>query len=297
MFKKLVNESTLRFILKADGPVLINDGAGSKIDPALTDMSFVRCRRGNSYTVYIPGSSIKGVFRTRYEQLMRAIEMPVGDKCMNGMRCFDHDNNHEKEIDDLFESSKGSILYAESCSVCRLFGNLSLAGRVRFSDAYPISDEQPEFGMRHGVGISRITGAAHPGALFDLEILEKGLFEVHIRLTNFGLYQLRLLLWIIQDINDGMVTFGMGGSRGNGQMRIHEIEKIHLLYRFYIKGNSISKIRGYFSNDTGENMTFHPTVYGCDKELVGMTEILTSIGINNSDDLRTAMQREPWKMK
>ena len=291
MFKNLVNEATLHFSLRTEGPVLVNEGTGSKINPTLPDMSFVRCKRNGEDTVYLPGSSIKGVFRTRYEQLMRAMDTPVCELFTKGNSCSECISFEERELRELFD---GSVRYNKSCAACRFFGSLSLAGRVNFSDAYPTQNTKLEMGMRHGVGISRITGAAHPGALFDIETLEKGRFDFAIKMTNFGLYQLRLLIWIIQDIDDGLVTFGMGGSRGNGQMRIHEADKMLLTYRFYGATLGVNRLRGYNENDIGSAVPYNSSVFGQKVELTGMSDILKAIGIDDTNALRKAMLYESW---
>ena len=61
MFAKLKNEAVLTFKLRNEGPVLINSGTSAKIQPR-PDMSFVRTLHNGVETVYLPGSSIKGVF-------------------------------------------------------------------------------------------------------------------------------------------------------------------------------------------------------------------------------------------
>ena len=294
MFKRLVNEATLRFSLRADGPILVNEGSGSKIDPTLPDMSFVRCIRDGSSTIYLPGSSIKGVFRARYEQLMRAMGRPVCELFSEGKNCSKLISNEIKKPNAPKIPYDGKILYAKSCAACRFFGSLSLAGRVNFSDAYPPPDEAPVLGKRNGVGINRITGATHHGALFDIETLEEGTFEVVARLTNFALYQLSMLLWIIRDIDDGFVTFGMGGSRGNGQMRIRNNDDVLLSYKLYNVSDTADRLRGYFEKDIGNVVNYDTFVFGREKEVKGIWNIMDVIGIEHSKDIENSMNHERW---
>jgi CRISPR/Cas system CSM-associated protein Csm3 (group 7 of RAMP superfamily) len=180
----------------------------------------------------------------------------------------------------------GEFLYYKSCPACRLFGNTLLGSRVSFSDAYPTSDtDWKQFiGMRHGVGISRITGASHPSALFDTEVLEGGAFHCEARFVNFKLYQLRMMLWVLQDIDDGMVTFGMGGSRGNGQMRIKDAEGVRLKYRDY--GEKASPIGG--------GLACPPTrsPFGREATINGLGSIIGFTGIGDRDALLEAMNND-----
>jgi len=289
VFKKLVNEATLHFAMRTEGPVLVNEGTGSKIDPTLPDMSFVRCKRNGEDTVYLPGSSIKGVFRTRYEQLMRAFGKPVCELSTKDKNCGDLIRNKKIALD-------GSTRYKKSCAACRFFGSTSLAGRVCFSDAYPVQNMKLEMGMRNGVSINRITGAAQTqtGALFNIETLEIGTFDFNIRMVNFSLYQLYMLIWILQDIDDGLVTIGMGGSRGNGQMRIHEAENMKLSYRFYDATSDIGRLRGYNINDLGSIVEYDPFAFVHKTKLTGMMNIIKAIGYENTDALCKAIRSEPW---
>jgi CRISPR-associated RAMP protein (TIGR02581 family) len=243
MFAELKNEVTLSFKLHNEGPLLINSGAAAKIHPR-PDMSFVRTTRNGEETIYLPGSSIKGVFRTRYEQVMKALEQNVCDtfdakdrKALNTCRRRIDSLENKRKLEAknngaAYEPLSGKVLYHKHCcEACKLFGSLSLGGRISFADAYPVGEWK--LGMRHGVGIDRITGAAFPGALYDIETLEDGTFAIKCKMTNFELYQLRTILWVLEDIDEGLVTFGMGGSRGNGQMRIAGEGTVELIYKRY----------------------------------------------------------------
>ncbi len=226
MFARLTNEVILAFALRNEGPLLINSGTSAKIRPC-HDLSFIRTMHNGKETIYLPGSSIKGVFRSRYEQIMRFLEQDV-------CNMFDSNNTCKNKIDKEEEKTTltGKELYDLCCVVCKLFGSLKLGGRITFSDAYPVDDDW-KLGMRHGVGIDRITGASVKGALYDMEVLEDATFEIRCKLTNFKLYQLRTVLWILEDIQEGLVAFGMGTSRGYGQMRLDERREVQLIYRNY----------------------------------------------------------------
>ena len=290
MFAKLLNELTLTFKLRNEGPLLINSGTTAKIMPR-TDMSFVRTMRDGAETIYIPGSSIKGVFRTRYEQIMRALGQDVCDTfdykdsrtCNKKIRIQENKPEVRKHLN-------GAERYALCCEACKLFGTLVLGGRITFADAYPVGEWK--MGIRNGVGIDRITGAAFPGALYEIEALEAGTFAVRCKMTNFKLYQLRTIIWVLEDINEGLVTFGMGGSRGNGQMRIaggggssrddggDRGEDVELVYR---------KFADCAPNLFGEESD---ALFGKQVRITGLSEIIASININTKDELIAAIKSE-----
>jgi hypothetical protein len=55
--------------------------------------------------------------------------------------------------------------------------------------------------------------------LFDLTVLEGGVFETRLRLTNFELWQLAALNVLLQDLHDQMISLGSGRSRGLGRVK------------------------------------------------------------------------------
>ena len=279
MFAKLMNEAALTFTLRNEGPLLINSGAAAKIHPR-PDMSFVRTVRDGKETVYLPGSSIKGVFRSRYEQVMRALGQDVCDT-------FDSRENRtcNKKIRNIMKPPNGTERYALCCEACKLFGTLALGGRISFADAYPVGEWK--VGMRHGVGIDRITGAAFPGALYDIETLEDGTFEVKCKMINFTLYQLRMILWVLEDIHEGLVTFGMGGSRGNGQMQIADTDNVKLVYRKY--SDDTTDDAPMLSRAETDTLFYKQTV------LSGLQEILTVLNIKTREELIGAIKSKAVK--
>jgi len=276
MFAKLKNEAVLTFKLRNEGPVLINSGTSAKIQPR-PDMSFVRTLHNGVETVYLPGSSIKGVFRSRYEQVMRMLKQNVCDtfepKDQEKRKTCNQTIKAKRKSDELLSGTE--IYNKHCCEACKLFGNLSLAGRLSFADAYPI--DQWNVGMRHGVGIDRITGAAFPGALYEIEALEAGTFLVTCKLTNFKLYQLRTVLWVLEDVDDGLVTFGMGGSRGMGQMRIVD-NHAELTYRKY--ADDAPQLDGVRAD----------TLFGSQVKISGLSDILAALAINTQDELINAIK-------
>ena len=278
MFAQLTNEAVLTFTLRNEGPLLINSGAAAKIRPR-PDMSFVRTVHNGAETVYLPGSSIKGVFRSRYEQVMRMLGQDVCDTFdSRDNRTCNKKIRREENKPDINKHLNGTERYDLCCEACKMFGTLVLGGRISFADAYPTG--KYELGMRHGVGIDRITGAAFPGALYDIETLEDGVFAVKCRMTNFKLYQLRTILWVLEDIDEGLVTFGMGGSRGNGQMRIADPNDVKLVYRKYT--NSALLLSGKETD----------ALFGRQVEISGLHEILAGLNINTREELICAIKKE-----
>ncbi|HEX3047943.1 MAG TPA: CRISPR-associated RAMP protein Csx7 [Bacillota bacterium] len=248
MFQKLINAARIKMTLETRGPLLIKAGDATPFDPALPDMYAIRTHRDGVETVFLPGSSLKGVFRSRYESIVNGL-LTDNRKCCNvtnqRMACHITREKGSRTKDAITTATK----YESSCPACKLFGSTMIAGRIRFTDAYPIGSSV--LGHRHGVGIDRITGGSSSKAKYDYEIIEEAKFDVTIWLENYELYQMALLFQVLQDIDDGFVGFGMGTTRGNGHMQVTTCDVILRDYRKELKD-----WRGYQKEQQGQAVSY-----------------------------------------
>ncbi len=232
MLKKLINEAYFTLRITTTGPVLIKSGYASVSGP---DMTPVLTFRNGQQEVFLPGSSLKGVFRSHIEKIVCSLKPRVV--------CYPFEGNEDKQAGlsqrqrDYLESCGGiftahakrgdaerkmledrtDLVYAASCPTCRLFGSTGFIGRVAIGDAYLVSKEIKE--QRDGVGIDRLTGGASHGAKFELEVVSTGVaFETDIHLRNFEIWQLGMLFVVIQDMEDELIRVGSGRSRGLGKI-------------------------------------------------------------------------------
>lgn len=208
MLKKLLNQAVLEVMLEAQGPLLIKSGTEGGADPSVPDMQFVR----SGGRVYIPGSSLKGVFRSYAEKIART----VGAKCCNP---FDNTFCGKKANDA--KVSAGAAIYSNrnyACRICQLFGSTAMASRIKFNDAYLPNGQNPLTETRTGVAIDRVLGSVAHGP-FDFEVVTKGKFQTTIHLRNFELWQLGLLALVLRDLEEGLIPIGFGKSRGLGEVK------------------------------------------------------------------------------
>lgn len=272
MFAKLRNQFKLTFNLKVDSPLCIRSGEES-IDPTLPDMQCIRSNKNGESVVFIPGSSIKGVIRTQCEKIFNILaEKQIACDIFN----------EKSECNNINEDWKGEETYNALCPACKMFGSMSLGGRIKFKDAYPINNEF-KIGYRNGVGINRITGAAQNHALYGFEVVEDGKFQVTITGDNYELYQLKILLWALDDINEGYVTFGSSSTRGNGKMLVEDVK---LQVRDYRK--NVTTLNGYYSDDKGETLHYEQKGYFKVSEVNNIEKILNLV---KSIDIITSIKR------
>ena len=259
MLKKLVNEARFRLIITTTGPLLIKSGYDTVIGPNMTPVLTYRKDQNGAFTpqVFMPGSSLKGVFRSHLEKIicsiqprvvcdpfwrpnerneeqqnvqnreirMRDYRISCGDMFNQRLNDFKEQQKKRKQNDQpetkVSENPQGKtdVIYRDSCPTCRLFGSTSFIGRVSIDDAYLVHPEQMRSERRDGVGIDRLTGGASYGAKFELEVVSRGIdFVTTITLRNFEIWQLGMMFLVVQDMEDQLIRIGSGRSRGLGSI-------------------------------------------------------------------------------
>jgi CRISPR/Cas system CSM-associated protein Csm3 (group 7 of RAMP superfamily) len=216
MFARDLNRIRIDLSITPQGPVLIRSGRQG-VDPTRPDLEWVRTWLGDQRTVYLPGSSLKGVIRAHAERLLTTEGVAITPTFTKPGKGAPN------------QKTPGDEAFRKTCPLGRTFGTLGLKGRVSVSDfipgghAAPGSPEQEEqlrlanrTEQRNGVGIDRLLGSVSGGALFDQEVVVAGRFDGQLFFRNVQLYQLALLLLVLRDLDEGYVQVGSGTSRGNG---------------------------------------------------------------------------------
>ncbi len=243
MHKATFLEGQIELSLQPNGPILIKAGESGGADPTLPDMEFVRSVNDQ---VFIPGSSLKGVIRAQAERICRSLDseaqqqrrqqarrelaadepcIPLADNPLGRSKEYrglsDMEYSSGGYIESLRESlqkhpERTAVIYRRSSFVSQIFGHTSLAGRVRFADAYGKDVILEE---RNGVAIDRIYGSVAVGP-FNYETAVKGTFPTRITFKNLTLAQLGLLGLALRDLADGRIGIGFGKSRGLGRVSV-----------------------------------------------------------------------------
>lgn len=232
MLKKLVNEAFCTLRITTTEPLLVKSGHASISGP---DMTPVLTFRNGKQEAFLPGSSLKGVFRSHLEKIVGSLKPHVAcypfegneekladkeqrqrdfrDSCGGMLTQYAKQNNEQRD----YLEKRSDLAYGASCPICRLFGSTGFIGRIAISDAYLASGEIKE--QRDGVGIDRLTGGASHGAKFELEVVSTGVeFATTIHLRNFEIWQLGMLFIVMQDLQDELIHIGSGRSRGLGKV-------------------------------------------------------------------------------
>ncbi len=174
-------------------------------------------------TPVLPGSSVRGVLRSRAEQVLRSIGGHACDLHRRGSACHER---IEEEIKGISGDSADSISgfdaeYARMCLACRVFGCGRLASSVRVTDFHAIDVGQKQ--AQDYIAVDRFTGGTAKGAKFDTLGLAGARFEGEIhfdlgadRLKEAGL---GLLALTFRDLLLGDIPIGFGTAKGFGEYR------------------------------------------------------------------------------
>jgi len=226
MLKALLNEARLYLDITTKGPLLIKSGYATVIG---ADMAPVETYRSGQKEIYLPGSSLKGVFRSHIEKVVNSIKPQVA--CNPLSRPNDRDTRDDRKLYRPFCGNNFSDktppppheVYTKSCPTCRLFGSTLFGSRISVEAAYLPAGSVGKASLiehRDGIAIDRLTGGTGGGAKFDLEAVTEGTtFTTDIHLRNFEIWQLGMLFVIIQDMEDELIRLGSGRSRGLGKVK------------------------------------------------------------------------------
>lgn len=215
MHKRFVNHCTLELSIIPEGPILIKSGKEGA-DPTKPDMEFVETYYQGGRSIYLPGSSLKGAIRAHAERIVRTVGQDKRPNNANLLWANDPLNDDYKYL----EKKSSTDIYRLSSFTDQLFGNTSVASRLRIEDAYPVDKKQVKTEERNGVAIDRVFGSVAVGP-FNYQVCTSGEFKTKIHLKNFTLAQLGLIGLVLRDLNDGWFGLGFAKSRGMGTVQVN----------------------------------------------------------------------------
>lgn len=201
VFEKLEKRIILTGTIEAVTPLHIGSGR-SEVEVGEVDLPVLTAPDGQPY---IPGSSLKGRVRAEAESIARQKRMDV---------CKPPD------VRNMCGSKKSSV--DELCICCRIFGtagNISVASKVKFRDAYPLGKVETLL-ERTGIAIDRDTKTVAKGALYTIQAVPAGVrFKLEIVAENLSDEELKLLKAALKSVEDS--DLGGSSTRGFGKVKIN----------------------------------------------------------------------------
>lgn len=175
---------------------------------------------------YVPGSSLRGVLRSRAEQVIRTL---AGNEAAWG----------PKLAQEQGEGFSNRSNYSENdveCLVSRVFGFSALGGRIMFSDAFPVNPAQFDKGRKllDHVALDRFTGGAADEQKFNARPFfpagppgktgDSGDLKCEIELHDFEPWHLGMLLLLLRDLHLGRIFIGHGKNKGFGRVILSAVK-------------------------------------------------------------------------
>jgi len=204
-------------------------GTAGEMLGARSDAAVIRDSAGRPF---IPGSSFKGVLRSRLEELIRPFacrltacplleqEGPTG--------CVSSDKALKRGLLRLLEQPSDEqvvdYLKYHTCDACKLFGTAWSQSKVLVRDLLlrePESWDPMYLEVRDGVMIERDSRTAAAQRKFDYEAVPAGFqFESQLVVENASPLELGLLFLALRQFEEGNVPLGGRSSRGLGWVRL-----------------------------------------------------------------------------
>lgn len=219
-------------------PLRVGSGKADTPD-ATTDMPVIRIKelRSGLEVPYIPGSSLKGLFRSVAESIAKS-EGIKPDPCsgLSRSNCMATRRVEGQILEDFVKKLLRNNALREAvksftdnaCLLCKVFGAPTYKSKVVFENAYPVDEEgnltNVPTGIKMGIAIDRATGAVATGALYKVEYVEPGaLFSFSLNSTNLPNYALGLLVEVFTLLDEGLIRVGGFKSRGFGRVRAEDM--------------------------------------------------------------------------
>lgn len=190
---------------------LVND----PLEAALTGSDHV-CVLNEGGNPWLPPSSIRGVLRSRAEQIIRTINPKAAcDPNSDESSCAASLEKAKKAgngptIDQLEE--KDTL-----CLGCQAFGSTFYGSRLRFFGGKYCPNDSHKDEIQHFLAVCRFTGGGKEGAKYDALPLSNVEFKrCRLTISDFEPWHLGLLALVFKDLFQADIRFGFGTRKGYG---------------------------------------------------------------------------------
>lgn len=217
---------------------------------------------------FIPGSSIKGIFRSFAEALFST---EIGLKHLNknndenykkpcnfNKMCLDTKENKDElkklkeEQNDSKHEKIAQYVFNNICVICRVFGSAESSGKLLFSDAKLINDCVAE--VRTGNAIDRDLNVTLKNHVFDYEVIPKDTsFVFKLILENTNNEERQIIKTLLYAAENEMMHIGGNITRGLGSFCLENIEVGKFCIDNIFKKEDLFNLVPYTDFEWGEN--------------------------------------------
>lgn len=176
---------------------------------------------------FIPGSSLKGSFRSTVEKLATAVGLRTcalieDAECPGAFGQSQRAFNQRREEEGWSEAKLMAALDAELCDTCKLFGSHYKVSKIYFDDL-PLIDWAGATQIRDGVAIDRDSEKAVDRLKYDYEVVPPDTsFRFRVTLEEPSDAELALACIGMTEFTSGFGGVGGLRSRGLGRCALEE---------------------------------------------------------------------------
>jgi CRISPR/Cas system CSM-associated protein Csm3 (group 7 of RAMP superfamily) len=217
---KLKNELSIKFRMLAKAPLLVKESLGKNADSDNEIAWLLKDGGRGEGKPYIPGSTLKGLFREKFTSIYYDCLKFDQDKIEKSAMYENIFDGHQEEMEKLVNSGeiKTEEVYEKSLETEKLFGSKVLKGRFWSGDALMEGEYDPQNKKTRSITpIDRFTGGAVVPLLFEY-VDNDFIFEMRIK--NITKDELKYLMFIIRDSQNGEIRVGSSKTRGFGEVEL-----------------------------------------------------------------------------
>ncbi|OZM56249.1 hypothetical protein CIB95_12560 [Lottiidibacillus patelloidae] len=207
-WRKLNSEVVMKLTLSPRSPLLIQAPKEETVGKKEKNNKLYCLTSNGKY--YIPGSSIKGVFRSHTEKIFYHLINVEPSSDDNKKKVY------QKKEKDKYESIE---FYDKLNPINQLFGHSVFRGRLTVEDAM-FNSNTVSTDTRTNIAIDRFRGGSKNGALFETECITKGDASTTVHLKNPEEWQIVWLCFLIRDLQKGNLSIGAKSSIGFGEVNV-----------------------------------------------------------------------------
>ena len=165
---------------------------------------------------FIPGSSLKGAFRSTVEKFAATLELKNMERdALDLSSGWIKEFNDRRTKEDWDEEQTIEEVEKHWPVTGMLFGTPHTASHISFSDAYLRDEQDAVIQRRDGVAIDRDSERAMDGLKYDYEVVPSTLrFGFQVLLENPSSTDVSLTCMGLAELLDGF--FSLGGKRSSG---------------------------------------------------------------------------------
>jgi CRISPR/Cas system CSM-associated protein Csm3 (group 7 of RAMP superfamily) len=170
--------------------------------------------------LYIPGSSLRGVLRSRAEKIIRTMAGDLAAACDPTLQRFAGEGETLSQA--CGQTKRGPDERDGVCLACQVFGCTEFAGRVRVAEGIRVEgsfDNDADQKLLDHVAIDRFTGSPVHRKKFVTRPLMKGCFCTSVVLEGFRPWELGLVAYLLKDLHERDLRLGFGKAKGFGKVQ------------------------------------------------------------------------------